>query len=60
MTAEILIGLIEEMVDLKIQQHAEASMNLPPDLARVLQEKRESDHHRLDQIRSQIVRLLQD
>ncbi len=59
MTAERLIGLIEEMMDLKIQQHAEASMKTTPEITRVLQDKREIDHRRLEQIRAELVTFLQ-
>jgi hypothetical protein len=59
MTAESLIGLIEEMVDLKIQQHAESSMKATPEIARILHDKRETDHRRLEQIRAELVRVLQ-
>ena len=59
MTAENLIGLIEEMMDLKIQQYAESTMNRTPEIARVLQAKRETDSRRLDQIRAELVRFLQ-
>ncbi len=60
MTAESLIGLIEEMMDLKIQQHAESTMKATPEITRMLHEKRETDHRRLDQIRAELVRFLQD
>ena len=59
MTAENLIGLIEEMMDLKLQQYAESTMNRTPEIARVLQAKRETDSRRLDQIRAELVRFLQ-
>jgi hypothetical protein len=59
MTAERLIGLFEEMMDLKIQQHAESSMKTTPEIARVLQDKRETDHRRLEQIRAELVSCLQ-
>jgi hypothetical protein len=59
MTAESLIGLIEEMVDLKIQQYAESNMKPTPEIARVLQNKRETDHRRLEQIRAELVKLFQ-
>jgi hypothetical protein len=45
------------MVDLKIQQHAELTMKTSPELSRILQEKRETDRRRLDQIRAELVRL---
>ena len=57
MTPESFVKLFEEMVDLKIQQHAELTMKTSPELARILQEKRETDRRRLDQIRAELVRL---
>ncbi len=59
MTAERLIGLIEEMMDLKIQQHAESSMNPRPDIARLLQDKRDTDRRRLEQIKAELVMSLE-
>ena len=60
MTAESLIGLIEEMMDLKIQQYAESNMKPTPEIARILSEKKETDHRRLEQIRADLVRFLRD
>lgn len=59
MTAQSLIGLIEEMMDLKVQQYAESQMKVTPELAALLREKRETDKRRLDQIRTELVRFLQ-
>jgi hypothetical protein len=59
MTAESLIGLLEEMMDLKIQQYSESTMKRTPEITRMLHEKRETDHRRLDQIRAELVRFLQ-
>ena len=59
MTAENLIGLIEEMFDLKIQHYAESSMKPNAEIARILHEKRETDHRRLEQIKAALVRYLQ-
>jgi hypothetical protein len=59
MTAENLIGLIEEMIDLKIQQYAEFSMKPNAEIAKILHEKRETDHRRLEQIKVELVRCLQ-
>lgn len=59
MTAENLIGMIEEMMDLKIRQYAESTMNPTPEIARILHEKRETDQRRLEQIRAELVRSLQ-
>jgi hypothetical protein len=59
MGAANLIKLLEEMIDLKIQQYAESTMKPTPEVARILQEKRETDRRRLDQIRAELVRLLE-
>jgi hypothetical protein len=59
MTAESLIGLIEELVDLKIQQYAESTMKPNSEIARILHDKRETDQRRLQQIRAELVRFLQ-
>lgn len=59
MTAERLIGLFEEMIDLKIQQHSESSMKTTPEIARVLRDKKETDHRRLEQIKAELVMSLQ-
>jgi len=60
MNSETLPRLIEEMMDLKIQAYAESQMRPTPEVARILQEKRETDRRRLDQIRSELVRVLRD
>jgi hypothetical protein len=60
MTAESLVGLIEEMMDVKIQQYAESNMKPTPEIARILDEKKETDHRRLEQIRAELVRFLRD
>ena len=59
MTAETLIGLIEEMMDLKIQQHAETSMKASPELSRLLYEKKQTDQRRLEQIKAELIRSLE-
>ncbi len=59
MTAESLIGLFEEMVDLKIQQYAELNLKVSPELTRILSEKRETDRRRMQQIRAELVRFLE-
>jgi len=58
MQAEIVVKLIEEMVDLKLQQHAESQMKPTPELARILFEKRSTDRRRLEQIVAELKRLL--
>ncbi len=59
MTAQSLIALIEEMMDLKLQQYAESQMKLTPEVAPLLREKRETDKRRLEQIKSELVRFLE-
>lgn len=59
MTAEAWVRLIEEMIDLKLARFAEANIKLSPDLTRLLQDKRESDRQRLQQVRTELVRTLQ-
>ncbi len=58
MTAETLIRLLEEMMDIKIQQYTQFHMKLNPEVTRLLQEKKETDRRRLDQIRVELVRFL--
>jgi len=58
MTAEMLVGLIEEMVDLKIQHFAESTIRATPEVARILAEKKETDRRRLEQIRAELIRAL--
>lgn len=60
MTAETLIRLIEEMMDLKVQQYAQASYKLEPEVAQILNEKKETDRRRLDQIRQELRRFLEN
>ena len=59
MTAEAWVHLIEELIDLKLARFAEANMKLSPELTRLLQDKRETDRQRLQQIRAELVRTLQ-
>jgi hypothetical protein len=58
MNAETFIQLIEEMIDLKIQQQAEAQLTPTPEVAKLLQEKRNTDRRRLGQIKTELVRML--
>ncbi len=59
MTAQTLVGLIEEMMDLKIQQFAESQLKLTAEVVPLLREKRETDKRRLDQIKTELVRFLE-
>lgn len=59
MTGEMLVGLLEEMMDLKLQQYAELNLKVNPEVSRLLCEKRETDRRRLDQIRKELVRFLE-
>ena len=58
MNAETLVKLIEEMIDLKLQLHAQANLKVSPEISRFLEEKRVTDRRRLEQIRAELVRLL--
>jgi hypothetical protein len=58
MNAEPLVKLIEEMIDLKLQQYAQANLKANPEIARFLEEKRVTDRRRLEQIRAELARLL--
>ena len=58
-TAQKLVSMLEEMMDLKIQQYAESTMRPTPEVARILAEKRETDRRRLEQLRIELVRFLE-
>jgi len=58
MTAESLVQLMEEMMDIKVQLLAQSTMKVSPEVARILHEKRDTDKRRLDQIRTEMVRIL--
>ncbi|HET7626665.1 MAG TPA: hypothetical protein VFM25_15530 [Verrucomicrobiae bacterium] len=58
MSAEVFIGMIEEMIEIKVQQHAEMRLKTNAEVTKVLQEKRETDRRRLQQIKSELARLL--
>ena len=58
MTPEAWVQLIEEMMDLKIQHFAESTMKVSSEVSKILQDKRETDRRRLDQIRTELVRTL--
>ena len=52
------LGLLEEMIDIKVQQQTEAHLKASPEVAAVLHQKRETDKRRLDQIRTELIRIL--
>jgi hypothetical protein len=52
------LGLLEEMIDIKIQQQTEAHLKMSPEVAAVLHQKRETDKRRIDQIRAELLRLM--
>lgn len=58
MKGELLTRLIEELVDLKIQQYVSTNLKLSPEVARVLQAKRETDRRRLEQLRLEMAGIL--
>ncbi len=59
MTAEYLVRMLEEMMDLKVQQYAESQLKVTPEIAALLHDKRDTDRRRLDQIRLELVRFLE-
>lgn len=58
MTAENFVDLIEEMMDVKLQQHTESNMKPTPEIAAILAEKKMTDARRLKQIRAELIRSL--
>lgn len=58
MNAEMIVKLVEEMVDIKVQQQAGMHLHVKPELARLLEEKRNGDRRRLELVRQELVRLL--
>ena len=58
MNADTIVKLIEEMVDLKVHQQAEAQLHPKPEFARLLEEKRFADRRRLELIKQELARLL--
>jgi len=60
MTAENFVDLIEEMIDIKIQQHAGSNLKPTPEIAEVLAEKKMTDTRRLKQIRAELIRTLNE
>ena len=58
MNTETVVKLMEEMVDLKVQNFAESMMKPTPEVTRLLHEKRATDRRRLEQIKAELVRLL--
>ena len=60
MDNEKFVKLIDEMVDLRVQQHTAAGLKVNPALAKILAEKRETDRHRLEQVRAELVQMLNE
>jgi hypothetical protein len=61
MNAEHFVRLVEEMVDLKLQKYAAEHLKPPtPEFTRLLEMKKETDRRRLEQIRVDLVRGLQE
>ncbi|HVV73229.1 MAG TPA: hypothetical protein VHI52_17280 [Verrucomicrobiae bacterium] len=58
MTAENLIGLLEEMMEIKIRHYVPFQNKLNPDVARMLREKRDEDTQRLRDIRTELITFL--
>ena len=45
-------------MDIKVQLLAQSSMKVSPDVARILHEKRDTDKRRLEQVRTEMIRIL--
>jgi len=58
MSAETFVRLIEELVDIKVQYHLASKMKTSNELARLVAVKRETDRHRADQIRAELIQAL--
>jgi len=58
MQPSTFLGLLEEMIDIKVQQHTEAHLKTTPEVAAVLLQKRQTDKRRIDQIRAELLRLM--
>jgi hypothetical protein len=59
MSAQEFVGLLEKLIDLKLQQHAELQMKVAPEMNHFLQQKRESDRQKIVQIRAQLITALE-
>lgn len=59
MNPSTFMSLLEEMVDLKVQQHLETQLKPTPEVAAILYQKRETDRRRLEQIRVHLIRALE-
>jgi len=57
MNADMIVKLIEEMVDIKVQQQAETNLQPRPEVAKLLAEKRFADRRRLEMIKAELARL---
>lgn len=58
MNGELFVKLIEEMIDLKSHQQAQANIKPGTEVARLLREKQATDRRRLAQIRTELVSML--
>jgi glutamate racemase len=60
MNAEIIVKLMEEMMDIKVQQKVEVQLQGKPELARFLEEKRVADLRRLELVKLELARQLSE
>jgi hypothetical protein len=59
MSAQQFVGLLEELINLKLQQQAETQIKASSEVSRLLQEKRQTDRRRLEQLRRELVAALE-
>ena len=59
MSAQEFVGLLEKLINLKLQAQAELQMKVAPEMNHFLQEKRESDRQKIVQIKRQLITVLE-
>lgn len=58
MTEQRFIELIDELIELRIRQHAALQLREKPELARLAEEKRAHDQARADAVKRELLGLL--
>jgi hypothetical protein len=59
MSPNQFVGFLEELIDIKIRNYAETQVKARPEVSRLLQEKREEDRRRVEEIRRELVAVLE-
>ena len=58
MTEERFIELIDELIELRIRQHAALQLREKPELAHLVEEKRAQDKARADEVKRELLGLM--